>query len=430
VTTRTTSIHSVLRAAAMATLVLMAAQAAARGEPAFRRGIGISDAMEWAQIAPGPAQDFVFPPFSDDSHALTADELRTLRQTGFDFVRLAVDPGPFLQFQGARRDAVDRILMERVRLILGSGLAVVVDFHPSDMHPAYVAEKLTGGVTTAEFQAYVRLLERTAGLLDGLHSDRVALELMNEPPSQPQAWQPMLEAAYAAVRRRSTKLLVVVEGGDEASAAALMAMRTDPLAADPAALFAFHYYDPYQFTHQGAAWNAARYLADVPYPARARPLADSLAATAALIAASDLPEPRKAAAGRDARERLESYWQSDFDDRTVTARFRQVADWGRARGIAPERIMLGEFGARKTALQAEGVRAAERAQWFHDVSRAAQAEGFGWAVWTYRPEGQFGLVRSDTSGEFDPAIADALGLRAHPRADAVPAGPNAAGSVR
>mgnify|MGYP001404501413 CR=1 FL=1 len=389
----------------------------------FRRGIGISHVMAWAAIEPGRAWKFVFPPFAEVSAAQFAGELQTLRRTGFDSVRLAVDPGPFLQFQGSHRDVLDRMLIDRVKLILAAGLSVVVDFHPSDMHPDYTAQALTAGLQTSLFQSYLRMLQSTAALLGQFHTRRVALELMNEPPIEPALWQPMLEAAYAAARDGSSTLLLVLEGGDEASAPALMTMRTAPFAGDPAVLYSFHYYEPYQFTHQGASWNPARYLADVPYPARARPLDDSLTATAASIAATDLSEPRKSLAYRDAQARLEDYRASGFDAGTIANGFEQIAHWAQSRGIPADRVMLGEFGARKTALQLNGGRARERARWFHDVSQAAEAKGFGWAVWAYRGGGGFALAQSDTSDEIEPDIAEALGLnfRAPRKADALPA---------
>lgn len=398
-------------AVAVAWLCLAAGCArAAEAGTAFRRGIGVSHVMAWAAIEPGPAREFVFPPFSGVSDAQFAAELQAIRRTGFDFVRLAVDPGPFLQVHATRRDILDRLLVDRVKLILAAGLAVVVDFHPSDMHPDYTAQALTAGITAPAFHAYLGLLERTAGLLDALHSDKVALELMNEPPLQPSAWQPMLNAAYAAARGRSPDLILVLEGGNEASPAALVAMRIAAFANDPAVLFSFHYYEPYQFTHQGASWNPARYLADVPYPARARPLDDSLTATAALIAASGLSELQKSLAYQDAQARLEAYRASGFDADTIAQDFERIADWAHAQGIPNRRILLGEFGARETPLQLSGIHAAEHAQWFHDVSRAAEANRFGWSAWAYRGGG-FALTESDAANDIEPNIAAALGLR-------------------
>jgi endoglucanase len=396
--------------AAAVVLAVAAPTASIAAAARFRRGIGIT-AMAWAAIQPGPEEAFAFPPFVGPSYALTRDELQTLQHTGFDFIRLAVDPGPFLQFQGSQRDALDRILINRVKLILSCGLAVLVDFHPSDMHPDFTAQALTAGPRTPLFQSYLRMLQRTAVQLGQLHSDRVALELMNEPPISAAAWQPMLEAAYAAARSGSRDLTLVLEGGNEASMPALMKMTTAPFATDPAVFYSFHYYEPYQFTHQGASWNPARYLADVPYPARARPLDDSLTATAAAIAATDLSEPRKSLAYQDAQTRLEDYRTSGFDAETIAQDFAQIADWAKAHGVPAGRILLGEFGARETALQRDGARERERAQWFHDVSRAAQTEGFGWAVWAYRGGGGFALAQSDASNQIEPQIAAALGLR-------------------
>lgn len=400
----------------------MARTVGALDQSHFRRGIGIAHVMAWAAIAPGPAREFVFPPFTEVNTAQFAGELQALRRTGFDFVRLAVDPGPFLQFGGERRDALDRMLVERVNLALAAELGVIIDFHPSDMHPDFTATALTSGATAPLFGSYLRVIERTAALLDGLRSSKVALELMNEPPVSAEIWQPMLDAAYAAARRGSARLALVVEGGHEASAAALMAMRTAALAKDPAVRFSFHYYDPYQFTHQGASWNAARYLADVPYPARARPLDDSLTATAALIRTSDLAASGQAQAYRDAQSRLEHYRNSGFDGVTIAKDFARVANWARTQSIAADRVMLGEFGARETVLQSSGARAKERAQWFRDVRQAAEAQNFSWAVWVYRGPG-FGLA-PEPGTALEPQLADALGLNSSAARKAALSDPN------
>src|SRR5580698_6483207 len=161
---RVRHIKILLLAIAPAWLYLAASACVADAETAFSRGIGMSHVMAWAAIAPGSARQFVFPPFGDVSNAQFAGELQTLRRTGFEFVRFAVDPGPFLQFQGARRDRVDRILTDRVNLILSSGLAVVVDLHPSDMNPDYTAQRLTTGTASPLFQSYLQLVERSARL--------------------------------------------------------------------------------------------------------------------------------------------------------------------------------------------------------------------------------------------------------------------------
>jgi endoglucanase len=373
----------------------------------FRRGIAISHVLAWAPLKPAPSRDFVFPPF-DNSVTALGSELKSIGRAGFDFVRLAVDPGPFLQFQDSQRDDLDRMLMDRVNLILSSGLSVIVDFHPSDLHPDYTAAALTRQVGAPVFQAYVRLLGRIAMLLDRLPAGRVALEIMNEPPVTPGQWQPMLEAAYQAIRARAPHLLLVLDGGDEGSADGTAALGR--FSSDPATLLSFHYYDPYQFTHQGAPWVAARYLSDVPYPALARPLQQSLDATAALIAASGLPASQKSLAITDARQRLEAYRRSSFDRGTIAKSFDRMARWAQDRRVPSSRIILGEFGARRQDGLLGATRNAERARWMRDVREEAEARGFVWAAWVYRGSGGFSLLRDAESNDLDPMVIEALGF--------------------
>ena len=131
--------------------VIPAACAEDTSQTQFRRGIGISHVMAWAPLEPAPSKNFVFPPFSYPDATFTR-ELKALRRTGFDFVRFAVDPGPFLQFEGPRRDDLERKLIDYVRLILSCDLSVIVDFHPSDMHPDYLAVKIAAGADAPLFR--------------------------------------------------------------------------------------------------------------------------------------------------------------------------------------------------------------------------------------------------------------------------------------
>src|SRR5262249_36887212 len=160
----------ILRLAALlaAWLCVHAAQAQELGK--FRRGIGVSHVMAWAPLEDPPSKRFRFPPFSYPE-ASFARELATLRQVGFDFVRFAVDPGPFLQWQqqDARRDELERMLIKQVRLILANDLSVIVDFHSSDMHPDYLGEKIAAGRGNPVFKNYLRPGPPPPTRLEALH---------------------------------------------------------------------------------------------------------------------------------------------------------------------------------------------------------------------------------------------------------------------
>jgi endoglucanase len=393
---------------ALAAVVVAAAEPNDAVKPYFRRGIGVSHIMEWAPLEAGPSKSFVFPPFAY-SDATFADELRVLHRHGVDFIRFAVDPGPFLQWQDSRRDYLDRMLLARVRQILASDLSVIVDFHPSDIHPDYLGEKIAAGPEEPLFKAYLRLLAHTAVMLDGLRSPRVALEIMNEPPPRAQVWRPMREAAYAAIRKSAPALRLVLDGGEQGSLEGTTTL--DGLPGDPNILFSFHYYRPWQFTHQGLAGMAAQFLTDVPYPARARPMQESLEVTAATIALAKLAEQQKLRANAAARNALQSYRASSFDRSTIVDDFDKVARWAHDHSVPPNRVILGEFGAMNNEQRGLPTRQAERWRWFTDVREEAEARGFAWAAWAHSGSLGFSLVKQPGSTELDPDIVKALGLK-------------------
>jgi endoglucanase len=382
------------------------AQDTAIGE--FRRGIGIGHVMAWAPVEKAPSTRFVYPPYSYPIARFTK-ELTELRHVGFDFVRFAVDPGPFLQWQDSRRDYLDRMLIARIRQIQSCGLSVIVDFHPSDMNPDYFADKIAAGPEAPLFKEYVHLLARTAAALAALNSSQVALEIMNEPPPRAAVWQPMLNAAYAAVRQSAPHVWLVLDGGDEGNLEGTT--KLNAFVSDPNVLFSFHYYRPWQFTHQGAAGMAAQYLTNVPYPARARPIEESIEATATTVASASLAPSERNQTDAATRHVLESYAASSFGRAAIKQDFDTVARWAREHSVPMQRVILGEFGAMDNEQRGMTTNQDERLRWFSDVREEAEAHGFAWAVWVYSGSIGFSLVKRPGSPELDPGIVKALGFK-------------------
>jgi hypothetical protein len=77
---------------------------------------------------------------------------------------------------------------------------------------------------------------------------------------------------------------------------------------------------------------------------------------------------------------------------------------------AIERIILGEFGARRQDGLLGETRNAERARWIRDVREEAEARGFIWAAWVYRGFGGFSLLQNENGTDLDPIFIEALGL--------------------
>jgi len=190
---------------------------------------------------------YVFPAFAGPNYETSDALLRNVTAAGFDFVRLTIDPGPFLQFTGTKREALDQHLRGVVERLLGNGFCVIVDFHPNSQVPKYAPEKLVQAVDDPLFIAYAGVIRRTAHLLATLRTNRVALELMNEPqygwdPATTERWQRMLEQA--------PDLLLVLTGARGGDIKGLHVVNPEPFAGSRV-LYSFHYYEPHDFTHQG-----------------------------------------------------------------------------------------------------------------------------------------------------------------------------------
>ncbi|MCV9939493.1 glycoside hydrolase family 5 protein [Boseaceae bacterium BT-24-1] len=401
--------------AGVATLASVGALPAAGGPgadiPLFRRGIGVSHALGWADV--GAEGSYGDAPFSAPRFRFDQPQRQAIRAAGFDFVRLAVDVGPFLAFTGPARDRLDERLIGTVRDLLDADLGVIVDLHPSAMNPAYRPAVLTAGVDTPAFCAVLALLQRLAGGLERLLQERaaigaprVALELMNEPELPQAAWQPMLEAAYRAARSGSATLPLVLGGGSMNAATALVEIDMRPFAGDTRLIYTYHDYAPWQFTHQGVRGNPAYALDAIAYPGP-RSAEAMMAATQRRIGSLSLDGPALEQA-RQAMRTLARY--AGFDRSALERTFRQVSAWRSAQRLPAHAILLGEFGVHRTPYLGTPEGAAARENWLRDMRELAEAHGFAWACWTYAGTGGFALAENEAGPGFDAATRRALGL--------------------
>lgn len=379
--------------------------------PLFRRGIGVSHVLGWAEVATDGS--YGDEPFSAPRFRFDAAQREAIHAAGFDFVRLAVDIGPFLALRGTPRDRLDALLLRTVRDLLDADLGVIVDLHPSAMSPAYRPAALIETADAPKFRAVLALQQRLASLLEELADDRagagtrLAFELMNEPEMPQPAWQPLLEACYRAARKGAARLPLVLGGGSMNAAAALTAIDMRPFAHDPRLIYTYHDYAPWQFTHQGVRGSPAHALDAVPYPAPPSTAAMT-AAAARRIASLGLDGPALEQA-RKAKRSLARY--AGFDRSSLERTFRQVNAWRIAQHLPSHAVLLGEFGVHRTPYMATPEGGAAHEQWLRDMRELAEAQGFAWAAWTYAGAGGFALAETETGPGFDAATRRALGLR-------------------
>jgi hypothetical protein len=313
----------------------------------------------------------------------TARDIELIKRLGFDHVRFTVEPAPF--FDAARPAELNRDYLkhldEALDLMLGAGLAVVFDLHPSDEF------KLKLRTDDRFVEAFADFWRALAQHLAARDPERLFLEIINEPMVEdPYRWMGIQARLAAAIREGAPRHTIVAAGARWSSVDELLKM--EPLA-DRNVIYNFHFYEPHNFTHQGATWGADfwPYLKGVPYPG-----------------SPELVAPLVAAAEREnVRAVLREYGAQRWDAARVRSEIARAAEWARRRGVP---LTCNEFGVYRAYTPAP-----DRLRWIADVRAALELHGIGWAMWDYA--GGFGVAVREKGGraQLDPETADALGLK-------------------
>lgn len=247
-----------------------------------------------------------------------------VKEAGFDFVRLPVkwnahagqespytiDPAFF-----ARIDEIVRWALQR-------NLTIIVNIH-------HYEEMMSNPWGNKD--RYLGLWKQIAGHYKDYPSN-VLFELLNEPNDQlnAQLWNDYLAESLAIVRETNPTRDVVIGPVFWNS---YEWISTLDIPNDEHLIVTFHYYLPFQFTHQGAEW-----------------------------------------VGSESQNWLGKTWDAtDAEKAEIAGHFDSVADWAQRHGNV--RILLGEFGAYSKAPQDS------RDRWTEFVAREAERHGFAWAYW-------------------------------------------------
>ncbi|MBN9549924.1 MAG: cellulase family glycosylhydrolase [Alphaproteobacteria bacterium] len=386
---------------------------AATGEWPFRRGV---NAWPWFALTrefPAPRTDYDWPPFQAQRPVPTPADLARLRASGLDFIRLPVDPGPFLAAEAGRRADLMAMLGAAVKAALAADLGVILNVQANGATHYWNPDRMVSSTGAPEFARYQVFVGEVAGMLKDMAPGRVALEPVNEPPQDcsSQAWPKVQAALLTAARTQAPDLPLLVTGGCGSMVRGLTALDPAPLAQFEPVLFTFHFYEPYLFSHQGAPWMREpvyRALNNVPWPASAGTLEQTLASVRASMAKdTERSDEAKKAAYAETEKVLKVYFDAQPDRRFIDGYLRQVSDWADSHGIAPGRVIMGEFGALRTDARYTAAPNPDRARYIADVRQSAEAAGFPWAFWDLFDG--MGMM-DDTTRALDPAMVEALGL--------------------
>ena len=377
-----------------------------------RRGLNLDQWVTWPQ-EPSWGEPDVLDPYPEWRKFVSADDLAALKDAGFDFLRMPVDPAPFLspRTEAFRERLFDDVL-ESARMINRAGLKVVVDMHLIHSEgPAVGMQKVLG--EDLAFETYLDVVRRMARTLSREPADKVAFELMNEPGTEcdadgAAAWRERQRRLHAAARASATRLTLVLTGGCMSSADGLA--QVDPSDyPDENVIWTFHSYDPFLLTHQGATWagDFIRYVTGLPFPV------DSVTRTELEAATERVRERIRAEAPASRRDDMISYLDEQISlidtpeklDAAMDEPFGTVGAWAARNGIAAERILLGEFGMiRQEYGQDFRVPPAARAAYYDEMIARAEKAGFAWSMWSYG--GAFGVVDEFEGRKAEPDVME------------------------
>lgn len=193
-----------------------------------------------------------------------------LAEAGFRGLRLPIDFDLYVEESSGSGDELELTLHEDLFTILDSfnawtednGLSFTIDFHQYDRSldfsdPASTAEAVALWGAVAEHFA------------DNERKD-LFFELLNEPelsaggtaPTQAQ-WTELAESMIAAIREHDDHHTIIF--GDVEWYGIGPLSKREPLS-DDNVIYAFHFYEPFIFTHQGASWSNMATTHDLPFP--------------------------------------------------------------------------------------------------------------------------------------------------------------------
>ena len=256
---------------------------------------------------------------------LAENDFQLIKDIGFTAIRLPVrwsshmnDTAPF---------KIDEKFLRRVEWAvtqaLNRDLAIIVNSHHFDgifdEPDTYRDKFLTSWEIIAEyFKNY---------------PDQVFFEILNEPHNSLNAttWNPLLKDALAIIRKTNPGRTVIIGPDNWNAYNALSGLQLPEN--DRNIIVTYHYYLPFQFTHQGASWV-------------------------------DGSDPW-----------LGTRWTNSYEERKgIENHMDSAVKWAQEKNRP---LFMGEFGAYSTADNNS------RFLWTRHVARSAEARNISWAYWEF-----------------------------------------------
>ncbi len=307
------------------------------------------------------------------------EQLRALRADGFTHIRLPVERPPL---SDDAQQAFAAALLEQIVLLLSLDYTVSIDLHAGHLAEPYLVQ---GPEAARRFLSDI--WRRIAPVVRIFDPEKVAVEILNEPPTNREDWYRVSAALTRDLRGWLPEHTIIVSPSGPQRHEELAGM--EPFA-DRNLVYAVHYYDPFLFTHQGANWGGPddplRHISGLPFPT-------SLSDPAVQSEIARLRQVGHADIAAEVGRQLDEPW----DEGAIADAFAMMAGWSERHGRP---VIVNEFGALTFVAPR-----ASRLAWLAAISRQARAHCIGWTHWDFQDG--FGLIDHGT-GMPDEEAVDAL----------------------
>lgn len=296
------------------------------------------------------------------SNRFTTPALQLIKASGFTYVRIPI--GATILFNSAnpsQLNSVNLALVDAaVNRCINAGLAVTINLHPlSNETDSLLSNNNMFPVKLAQYW------KALAGYFKKYSPDKIFFEVFNEPhasagglTTQSYAWWQPVQAQLITAIRETAPDHYIIAGGEGWNGMNGLLQLTPY--ADNKVVYNFHFYDPFLFTHQGAAWAGWQPAIDarnVPYPS-------SPAGVAPLIAASS---------NTTLNDALRWYGDQRYSIDSLDKWVKRVYDWAQVNHV---KIIVNEFGSYLPFAPRHS-----RLNWIHDARSCFEKYKIGWAMW-------------------------------------------------
>jgi endoglucanase len=278
-----------------------------------------------------------------------SDYFRIISELGFSHVRIPIRWSTPARTMPHDPYTIDPSFLKRIQRVVN----VALDYN---LHPVINVHHYEELFEDPEdhIERFLAIWSQIAAAFQN-YPDSLVFEVLNEPHNNlsPALWNELFAKALSVIRETNPTRTVLMGTAEYGGLRAVTSLKVPD---DPHLILSVHYYNPFEFTHQGANW-----------------------------------------VGDGSRAWIGTQWYDTQEERDkIINEFQNTIKFARDHNLP---IHVGEFGAYSSADLSSRVR------WTSFLARWFEQQGFSWAYWEF--SAGFGIY-NPISGEFNEPLKNAL----------------------